>query len=547
MGRQISKYLYFFASILLVLLIVIIYWPVTRTFYQQDEWLGYGLFLAKGAGTVLQSTGSFWGIIFGQGRIMSNLLFYFFYKIWPLNVFPVAVFSISLHIVNTLLIFYIAKRIFKNVLSAFLGALFFAVNSVPQSAITWAASSTNTPTSTTLILVSILFYFIYLEKNKTKWLFYSFILIYVSLFFKETGIFLFLLLPVSALIFKKYSFKSFIKTFWYYFVAVTIIVAYRLLGFLFTPQPEALFLTGSSKYFFDSLIIRSVLYPLTSFSLTIIPSSPFVWFARYIESVYYPFFPSEQFILIAQSVVLDLVSTVFSFALFILIYVIAKKTEIKQRKVIIFLVSLLLFNFLPYIIISKNYSYLESRYYYLASAIWGIIIAWVFSFVFEKRRHILIKIAAILLFLYLIYAHISALSADIANLAAESQTRIRILDQITKLESNLAGNKNVFYVTGNADYLLPGNNVPFQQGFGYTLMTIYYKSGKIPATFFLDQYLFEIGSQGYKEESGYGFGYFSDKSLMGEVLKRKDISIAGFYYDSKEGVVRKLDPSSLAR
>ena len=166
-------------SILLTLLIVTIYFPLTKTFYQQDEWLGYGLYLAKGSGMILQSTGSILGIVLGQGRILTNLTYFVFHTYFPLNVYPIAIFAISFHIINTLIVFFLARKIFKSNLSAFLGSMFFAVNSVSQSAITWTAASINTLPSTTLILIALTFYFRFLENDRKKWLVLSFVFIYV--------------------------------------------------------------------------------------------------------------------------------------------------------------------------------------------------------------------------------------------------------------------------------------------------------------------------------------------------------------------------------
>ena len=113
------------ASILLVFVIIIVYWGIAKTFYQQDEWLGYGLYLANGPKMILQNSGGILGVIFGQGRILTNLLYFLFYKYFPLNVLPIAVFAITFHIVNTLIVFFLAKKLFKKTLPAFLGSLFF--------------------------------------------------------------------------------------------------------------------------------------------------------------------------------------------------------------------------------------------------------------------------------------------------------------------------------------------------------------------------------------------------------------------------------------
>ncbi len=540
--KNISTIIY---CIILTAIIFVIFWPITKTFYQQDEWLGYGLYLAKGAGLIMQNTGSFWGIVFGQGRILTNLLMAFFYKFFPLNIYPIAFLAIFLHSVNALLVFSLAKKIFKNSLSAFFGSLFFGLNSVSQSAVTWSAASINTLPSTTLILISVYLFFKYLDDFKQKWLLMSFFAIYVSLFFKETGVFLFLLLPVTSLLFDKYTLKSYIKTFWFFFVAAGLIVGYRLLGFLFTPHEEALFLTGSSKYFFDSLVVRSVLYPLTSLSLSLVPPNLFLNFARYITNVNYPFIPEGQFILVAQTIVLDLLALLLSAIIVFFSLRLFKLSKPGVRKSMVFWFIFLLANFLPYIIISKSYSYLESRYYYLSAASWGMIFAWLFSLIFEKIKRLPTQLVFVLCFAYFIYIHVTVVSLDIKRLVGESQTRIQILNQITKLQPDLISNKNIFYITGNSDYLLPGNKAPFQQGFGHALMTIYFKSGKIPKDFLNESYLFEIGSQGYRESERYGFGYFSDKDTLKPYLNRKDISVIGLYYDSKENKIIKLDPFRL--
>lgn len=516
--------------------IIILYFSLTKTFYQQDEWFGYGLFLARGPGLILQSAGGIWGIIFGQGRIFTNLLLFLFYKYFPLNVFPIAVFAILLHAVNVLIVFYLARKLFKKTLPAFLGSLFFAVNSVSQSAIVWPAASINTLPSTTLILIAIYFFFKHLESLKQKWLGLSFLFIYVSLFFKETGIFLFLLLPIFAFFYKKQNFLSFLKTYWYFFTTTFLIVVFRIWGLKSVSGPEALFLTGSSKYFFDSIAVRSLLYPTTSFSLAIVPPVVFLNFARYITNVYYPFIPEDQFILVAQTVVLDLLAVILSAVIGFASMQLLKISDPKIRKNIIFWFIFLLSSFLPYIIISKSYSYLESRYYYLASAVWAVIFAWIADLIIRKLKLKYIKYTLLAIFILFLYVHVQTVRTDIIKLVVESQVRIGILNQIRDIKPKLEGKKNIFYVTGDTDFYLPGNKVPFQQGFGYTLLAFYFPKSGYPSAVLNNTELFEIGKEGYYETDDYGFGYFSDleslKKVVGQNMIYKN-SIVALYYSSK--------------
>ncbi len=536
-----------FFCLVLVAIVVGVYWPITRTFYQQDEWLGYGLFLSKGSGFITQTAGGILGIIFGQGRILTNLLYFIFFKYSPLNVFPVSIFAISLHITNTLLVFYLAIKFFKNYKYAFLAALFFALNSISQNSITWAAASIDTLPSMTLILVALICYFKYLDQFKTKYLFISFLLIYASLFFKETGIFLLLLLPILSLIFKKYSLPGFVKAYWYFFFSVIVVVAFRMFQFMYMPRPEALFLTGSSKYFFDTLVIRSVLYPLTSFSLTFVPSESFVWFARYIENVYYPFFMPQEFILIAQTVVLDLLAIILSFSLFTVIFMFARKSSGIEKKTISFYVILMLSSFLPYIIIGKNYAYLESRYFYLATFTGAMILGWLLKRIVQETKLIYLKFLFLFIFICFLGIHIGFLRSYVSSDVVVSQERISFLDQMLLQVPTLSANKNVFYISSDQDYYVEGNKVPFQEGFGYTLMTIYYKSGKIPKELFDGQYLFDIGGQGYKEAGGHGFGYFTDAAKLKQFIKQRGVTVISLYYDSKKRELRQSDPSVLMR
>lgn len=523
--------------LILIALIFIVYFPITKTFYQQDEWLGYGLYLAKGYETIWQSTGGFLGIIFGQGRILTNLLYFLFYKYSPLNVLPISFFAITFHIVNTLIVFFLAKKLFRNILPAFLGSLFFALNSVSQSAVTWSAASINTLPSTTLILIALALYFKYLESFRGKWMILSFTFVYLSLFFKETGVFLFLLLPLFSLIYIKTNIRIFIKRYWYCLAAMFLIVIFRIWGFKSEPGQVALFLTGSSQAYWQTLLTRAVLYPLTSFSLTFVPSEPFLWFARSLSKIYYPFIAPQQFILIAQTVVLDLLALGLTFIIFILSHFLAMCSVKAERKHVGFFVGFMLFSFLPYIIISKNYAYLESRYYYLASVAWGIIFAWVANLVAERVKYKSTKLLFLGIFAFFLIVHAKALVSGIDKLAKESQTRIGVLDQILQIKPKLNGKKNIFYVTGDANYYLPDNKVPFQQGFGYTLLTWYGKRSEYPANFFDNTSLFEIGKEGYYEIGGYGFGYFSDLEKIKDEIRMGKFSedeITAFYYSSKD-------------
>ena len=110
-----------------------------------------------------------------------------------------------------------------------------------------------------------------------------------------------------------------------------------------------------------------------------------------------------------------------------------------------------------------------------------------------------------------------------------SRTRKSILDQIIKTYPRLP-EKVVFYTESDtAFYGLPPEEriMPFQSGFGQTLLVWYFNQGENwPACFFKpeDDFLFAITEEGYRECSGRGFGYFRNFNLLQETLVENNLS-----------------------
>lgn len=535
------NFLTFLPVVFLGLCILFAFFPLTKSFYQQDEWLAYGSYLARGTQFIFFNAKNIFGFILGEGRVLSTLIYYFFFKLFPFNVVPIALFSIIFHILNTILVFVLIKKIFKKILPAFLGSLFFAFNSVSQGAVTWPATIVGTLPSTTLIILSVFTFIEFLEKKIGKWLVLTFLLLYISLFFKETSIFLFLYLPIASLLFERVNLKKFLSTYWPFIGFFLVDTFFRVSELRTANLQQTLFLEGSSPSYWQTLLTRAVLYPLTSFSLTFVPSEPFLWFARSLTKIYYPFIMPQQFILFAQTAVLDLLSICLTFVILTITSIFLKFSNRQESKYIKFIIGFLFFSFLPYILISKNYAYLESRYYYLPSFAGGIILAWLVLKIMEiinKTRIYFLKPLIIVIFVLFLLCHLKYIEKNISGDVAISRERMSFLAQLKQFIPKLEGERNIFYIDSDSDFYVSGNKVPFQQGTGYTLMTIYYKDGKIPQGFLKEGYLYEIGSQGYKEEGDYSFGYFSKLDSLKDAVKTNNLSkeiIIGLYYDSKRG------------
>lgn len=520
---------------LLTLVNVVIFWDLLQVFFQQDLWLGVGGILANGSGYILRDTTSLLRAILGEGRILAKLTTYLLLVKNPLNITTVTFFAILIHSVNSILVYILAKRIINKRIPSFIGALFFAINSVSHGALTFPAAVVVTLPATLLILIALLKYFDYLETPITKTSFFSIFLVsLLSLYFKEVGFFLFLFFPLSYLIYKRPPLKLFVRKFWIFIIFFVLIGALRVGDFRVISTPVALYLTGANQNFFSTLIVRAIFYPLTSFSLMYVPATYFISFARWITSIYYPFVSTEQFVLISETIVLDMLSMLFSILIIVALGLLARRVLKIERKHIVFLVTFTLASFMPYIIVGKSYSYLDSRFYYLSVVGASLILAWLLGALWEIIKKDYLKIFVVLpIALLFLSSHVLILKRDLAKEVKISKERLSFLANIKTIKPTLEENRNVFYITSDTDYYLPGNKVPFQSGMGYTLMVWYFDSGKIPKSLLEEGYLFELGSQGYKEAEGFGFGYFSDKRLMEEVLSnthsKKEVTY--LYYD----------------
>lgn len=517
---------------------ILVWWGfggLVNTFYQQDEWYGLGDILVNGPGAIFLNV-SLLQIILGQGRILSDALIYFLIGQFPFNITPVALFAIFFHIINTILVFILIKKIIKKAVPSILASLFFSFNGVAVGAVTWAASGTGTLPATTLIILGLFCYLKFIETNQNKWLIWLFSSLYLSLYFKEIGIFLFIFLPAFHLIFFKYHLNKFFRQFLIFIIFFIASSSMTLVQFQSIPVEKDLFLTGATPNSFLTLVSRALIYPLTSFSLVLVPSGAFFDFAKHLTWIYYPFLPPAIYDLVAQSVVLDGLAVLLSLTTAFILFMFFKGSL--NKKYAIFFVGFILFSVLPYIIIGKTGSYLESRYYYLASLGWAVL----FGLLLKNSKFFLS------FFIVLILIHALIVRGEIQKQTALALERKKILAEILTIKPKL-DQKTIFFVRGDRNfYVGEGNTMPWQQGLGYTLLVWYDGQNKAPEelkALINKQYLWGIGEQGYQQINGVGFGYFWDEALLKKEALENDIdedNIVSLYYNSKD---KKLNEKSI--
>lgn len=526
------------ASILLVVIILFTFWNLKSTFFQQDEWLGQGQILTEGwkhvvfGFTPLQ-------LLFATGRPLTRLFGVLVFGNFPLDVRPLAIYSIFFHSVNTLLAFFIFKRIIKNEFFSFFAALFFAVSSVSSQAVTWFGASFGLLPAAACVFLSILLFLFFLEDTKkTGYLYSSFLALIVSFYFKEIGFSIFLLYPFLYFVFHKRRIdKTFFRIFTPVVLFLAIFILYEFLNVTFFTQSKTsispFFSTNNKNSIISTILINTIMYPLTNLSLMYIPIRFMLSFARWFANIYYsPVLANNP--VVVQNIVPEIIALVVSMLLIILCFFIARKKHLRISLIIALIFFFL--SLLPYVFIKKGFSYLEPRYYYVTALPSGILLAligeYILSFFSNKKIGYSILIV---LFSYIAYVHVQTVRQDIADQVNIASERKQILNAILSIQPKFFS-KTIFYITGDKQFLVPNNYVPFQQGFGYTLQVLYYINHvNIPKQFLENGFLWDLGSEGYQESNGIGFGYFSELDKLQQLLNREHIpanDVVALYYNS---------------
>lgn len=521
----------------LATIVLITYHGVFSTFYQQDEWLALGHIFAKGFALLydVEAGQNVFRLFFAEGRTLSTFMYLFIYGIKYFSIVPISAFGLLVHTLNAFLVYILAKKISRNFWIGFLASVFFAVNSVGSEAITWAAAIGTLP-ATALLLCSLLLYLDFLETKSIRQRNYSFVVGILSLFFKETGLFIFVLYPCLYILWGKAKrLKDALIANGPLVLYGAAMVIFRILEIFFAPKAPARFLGGPTGGFVFPILYHIVSYPLISFFQMFVPAVDMYSFVPYVTRSEYAFLINSPLVdLVAQSTVADTVSlmgTIGLIGILVLMIFSDRKKGWAQKFVFVGLL-VVASSFLPYAVLQKPFSYFSSRYYYVgivgAAIIFGYMISWLF-----QRLPKIGKL--VLLFGVIIYLshHVWAIREDINRQVSVATERKKFIAAIQRIHPNLT-NKTVFYITSDKKYW--GEiTYPFQNGLGYILEVLYYNTGMIPKDFLASDFLWDLGSEGYHVSGEYGFGYFQQLDSVGKLVKEGSITpnfVYGYQYDS---------------
>lgn len=559
-----------FPAFILFFFLILTFYRLPWTFFQQDEWLAFGKMavfeqdFSEGLKLFLPKT------FFQHFNLATFLIEFFQFKFFRMNFSLFALVSLSFHFLNSLLIYYFILEISQKKTLSLIASLLFLTNSLAHQATTWMSAGTSAQGATLFLLISLIYFFKYLKngQEKIKLLFFSLISFFVSLMFKESSIFLFVFFPILWLItVPEKSFSKFRK------IALPI-----LLTFVFYMLIRGLFLfynldTGSQSIAQSKTVQPSIItyiYRFADLPFKALPQSFFtteflVNLSRNLVMTAYPHWlvnSGSPNPFVVESIAFDYINFILSILIFIFtlfIYKLLKEYKDKKNiKLLVFSIIFIIVSYSPFIFIQDVGGFIsiaEPRNLYIpgigSSTFLALSITTISRFFSQKIQYIekdnsLIIFILVLLF-PLLFFHTRIIRRDIKALDERSKIRVNILKKISA-PYRVLPEKIIFYTESDTSYYgLPlGNNIlPFQSGFGQILLVWYYSSGqKIPKCFFENEWLYELDKdQDYKYCSNRGFGYFRKLDTLSKALKENNLSaenIVAFSWNSNNKEFREI-------
>ncbi|HSX40808.1 MAG TPA: hypothetical protein VLF68_04300 [Candidatus Saccharimonadales bacterium] len=541
-------------SVVLIHLIALFYFLVFRQFFQQDEWHSFGVILALGTKYITLNKSPV-ELLLGD-RVGARVITYIVFQLFKINPMTYGLLAFVYQAVNTFLVFVLAKKLTQNKTISLLSSLFFLINELGNEGYSWFGTMNGSAPAVMLFLISFIFYLNFLANRKIRYFTLSLVTLWLSFLFKEIALFAFAFYPVVYFLYYKGKDKKdfFIKTHIFFFAFALIILGFYAKSVLFISGDQANYVGGSNGSFVSSFILHSVQYPLEGAVQTFVPNAfmfTVTGFFTRIFTHYTPDTPDFDFVVQNQHAEIMTI-TIGLLTIMLLVWLLrSKRIRLDKKLSFAFFISIimLILSFIPYVVINRSFSYLDSRHYYMATIPASISL----SILLISMRTKTLKIVALLFGIGFIILHETVLWQDFSLLMQRSDERQSFLKQVNSVAPKLS-QKTVFYITGDSGgyYALPELKVPFQSGPGHVLMVNYVVKRQLSSGFFKEStfqkeldvgFLYDILGQGYREVNGRGFGYYYDESELNKAInkglfEKKDI-ISLFYNSDSQTLTKK--------
>ena len=457
------------------------------------------------------------------------------YQFFALNSSLYFVVSIILHIMVSITIYFFILMLVKKRLAAFLGSLFFALNSSHHQAITWIGTFEGTQLATLFGLLSLITILFYFKKGKKKFFYISLSLILIALLFKETAV-TFLIVLFGLILFKE---KKGLKKSSVFNLGL-VVAFYIFLRFAYLLFKVGGLSTSASQNTEDfGLILGYNIFtiPVKIFTQIFFPNDLLVYITNITSSPFgiYQYFAKGPWV-IESGFRYDLLTLSLGLLIIALMWWINQK--IKNRQPFYLGLVLILLIVVPFLLLKKYLLYFDSRYLYPATLGLSLIIGATVAYLKIRLQRL---VAALMLgiFLIVLVGHLVSLKVLINQQKELGSERDRLLGYIKEQYPNLP-QRVIFYTESDSTYSGIPKILPFQSGVGQMLLIWYHPTENFPGDFFQNDFLWDIDSEGYREFSGRGFGYYRDFPALKKAITDYNMSINSVFAFSWNGTSGNL-------
>jgi len=445
---------------------------------------------------------------------------YLLFVMFGLNYVFYAVLSLVFHVVASVAVFYLADELFEDRKLALASALLFAAFAAGYQATSWVFIDVATHGAAIFGLVSAVYFIRALKGGGNRLFVISVASLMLSLLFKEVVLGLFIFFPLTCLIFPK---KGGRKCVFGMFLMAALYFSFRLLMLYLLPSSgaatvlsEARYATG--EYYYDLLFI-----PMRAVAQTFVPLAALKALSKFVYSG--KLWEVEE---------VNVLVFVFSVALFLAAWV--RQKGGKGAKVALFGLGWMVTNSLIFSFAlerSGKMIVVDSRYLYFVAVGAVIFLVQILRIFLGRSRVFYGAVVVVLVF------NVFWLNWELVNYYQVARERKAILRTIGEAYASLPAKVTVYTESDSSFYGLPAEEriLPFQSGFGQTLLVYYAQHESFAEEFLKDRFLWGITDEGYMEAGDRGFGYFRDFDKLAEEVSRNKLggeNVIAFSYDSEE-------------
>lgn len=522
------------------------YLPNFLAYFQQDEWIAFGNAYAKGSFSFVNLFSTAFAANVGHYVPLHHFIFGLLFKVIGQNFSYWLFISIFWHLAITYLVGLLFFKFFKNQIYATFGMALFGLSSATQQATSWVVADINTHGSSFFGLLALLLFIhaVNSEKIKQKWIYASFALTIISLFFKEATIGLFLTVPSIYFFYSKNNLQTWRKTITSNFLwcigGGLYMIARIIMLLLPSSQNSAPLVTATQSM--TEIFYNVVTFPAKAFFQAFLPAEFWLKIGRFIGRVLPHRWEinTSQFSVSVNEKILEPLFILGFIA--VCIFTIRRYLRLKtfETKIMLWALFFVIFNSVIYAFSPERtgiITFIDSRNLYFTSI--GSFL-WIVALLYRRFENK--NILAVFFVFAFVLVQVFFLETEFFKLVEIGMLRKTIIAQIHKKVPYLTNNSVFFVISDTPYYGLSEEHKtpPFQSGFGHTLLVTYSEQKLFSAKFYSDSFLWPLGSQNYLSDGGQAFGYFSEYSALIAAMRQYKISTEDVYAFSWQGGTESL-------